>query len=192
MMETRSCSFGGGTVATEACSTSSESGDGRTIFAISPNGQLKMPRLGNYCLTVAGEGAASADIAQGADLAATSTSAQHSVKNIADADAQSYWASASDPAAPVDVQLDFGAARQIKSVEIDWEHPAQVIACSRLAGQGRWPALRQALGVAAPRHMNYKLPVGADGQVCTALLETICKEPSMWAQPCRPPPCGSV
>ena len=182
----RSCSFGGGTVATEACSTSSESGDGRAIFAISPNGQLKMPRLGNYCLTVAGEGAASADIAQGADLAATSTNAQHNVKNIADGDAQSYWASASDPAAPVDVQLDFGAARQIKSVEIDWEHPAQVIACSRLAGH------HQALGVAAPRHMNYKLPVGADGQVCTALLGTICKEPSMWAQPCRPPPCGSV
>jgi hypothetical protein len=50
------------------------------------------------------------------------------VKNIADGDAQSYWASASDSAAPVDVLLDFGAARQIKSVEIDWEHPAQVIA----------------------------------------------------------------
>jgi len=184
------CSSGGGTVATDACSTSSESGDGRAIFSITPNGQLKMPRLGNYCLTVMGEGAASAHIAQAADLAATSTNAQHIVKNIADGDAQSYWASASDPAAPVDVQLDFGEAKQIKSVEIDWEHPAQVITWSRLAGS--WPALRQALGVAAPRRMNYKWPMGAGGKVCTALLETIYKEPSMWAQPCPPPPCGSV
>jgi hypothetical protein len=77
MVENRSCSSGGGSVATDVCSTSSESGDGRTVFSFTPNGQLKMPRLGNYCLTVAGEGAASADIAQGADLAATSTNAQH-------------------------------------------------------------------------------------------------------------------
>jgi hypothetical protein len=27
----------------------------------------------------------------------------------------------------VDVQLDFGMAKQIKAVEIDWEHPAQVL-----------------------------------------------------------------
>jgi hypothetical protein len=43
-----------------------------------------------------------------------------------DGDAQSYWASGSDPAARVDVQLDFGAAKQIKTIEIEWEHPAQV------------------------------------------------------------------
>ena len=85
-----------------------------------------MPRLGNYCVTMAGEGAAGSDIAQGSDLTATSTNGQHNVKNAADGDAQSYWASASDPAAPVDVQLDFGDAKHIKSIEIDWEHPAQV------------------------------------------------------------------
>ena len=43
----------------------------------------------------------------------------------ADGDAQSYWASGPDPASRVDVQLDFGATKQIKAVEIDWEHPAQ-------------------------------------------------------------------
>ena len=128
------------------CSAPAESGDGRAVFAMMPSGQLKMPRLGNYCLTVAGEGVADADIAQGADVTATSANAQHVVEHIAgesdggwlfrascifsclraDGDAQSYWASGPDPASRVDVQLDFGTSRQIKAVEIDWEHPAQV------------------------------------------------------------------
>ena len=109
----------------EACSASAESGDGRTVFAMTPNGQLKMPRVGNYCLTMAGDGAVDANIAPGAALAATSSSAEHAVKNAADGDAQSYWASGFDPKGPVDVQLDFGAAKRIKSIEIEWEHPAQ-------------------------------------------------------------------
>ena len=109
----------------EAYGGSAESGDGRTVFSLTPGGQLKMPRLGNYCVTMAGEGAASSDIAQGADLTATSTNAQHNVRSITDGDAQSFWASASDPTTPVDVQLDFGEMKHIKSVEIEWEHPAQ-------------------------------------------------------------------
>ena len=35
----------------EACSSSSESSDGRTVFSMTPGGQLKMPRL-NVCLLV--------------------------------------------------------------------------------------------------------------------------------------------
>lgn len=38
-------------------------GDGRTVFAVSGNGQLKMPRIGNYCLTLVGD--SDADVAQG-------------------------------------------------------------------------------------------------------------------------------
>ena len=41
----------------DACSDSVESGDGRSVFAITANGQLKMPRLGNYCVTLLGDGA---------------------------------------------------------------------------------------------------------------------------------------
>merc|ERR1719486_1611334 len=67
---------GGGAFAMEACSASAESGDGRTVFSLTPGGQLKMPRLGNYCVTMAGESAASSDIAQGADLTATSSNGQ--------------------------------------------------------------------------------------------------------------------
>ena len=66
-----------------ACSASAEAGDGRGVFAVTPNGQLKMPRLGNYCLTVVGDGAADADVAQGADVTATSSNSQHAVEHIA-------------------------------------------------------------------------------------------------------------
>ena len=108
------------------CSTAAASDDGRTVFAPSPNGQLKMPRMGNYCLTLVGDSPSGSNVAQGADVAATSSNSEHAVKNIADADAQSFWASSNDPTAPVDVQLDFGATQQINSIQIDWEHPAQV------------------------------------------------------------------
>lgn len=97
---------------------------------MAPNGQVKMPRMGNFCLTMVGDGAAEADIAPGADASATSSNAQHAIKNAADGDSQSYWASGSDPESAVDVQFDFGATKQIKTVEIDWESPAQ--ACHTL------------------------------------------------------------
>ena len=44
----------------EPCSISTELGDGRTVFALTPSGQLKMPHVGNYCVSFAGEGAARA------------------------------------------------------------------------------------------------------------------------------------
>ena len=121
------CSIGGGALTFDQCSTSASSGDGRTVFAASPNGQLKMPRIGNYCLTLTG-GGDDADIAQSAVAAASSSNIQHGVKSIADANAQSYWASGNDPKAPVDLQLDFGTMQTMKAISIEWEHPAQ--ACS--------------------------------------------------------------
>ena len=59
-------------LAMEPCSVSTESGDGRTFFALTPSGQLKMPHVGNYCVSFAGEGAAGADISRGANVDATS------------------------------------------------------------------------------------------------------------------------
>ena len=127
VMSVLAFSSNGGSFVTEACGSLSESGDGRSVFSLTPSGQLKMPRLGNYCVTLAGESAAGQDIAPSAAITATSSAGDHHVKNIADGDAKSYWASASDPAAPVDLQFDFGERKQIKSVEIEWEHPAQVL-----------------------------------------------------------------
>ena len=81
-----------------------------------------MPRLGNYCVTFLGD-AALANAAPTADASATSSDSQHTVDQLTDADAATYWASSAD--SPVDVQLDFGSVTQIKAVEIDWERPAQ-------------------------------------------------------------------
>lgn len=44
----------------EECSSNAESTDGRTVFAVTANGQLKMPRLGNFCVTMLGDGASRA------------------------------------------------------------------------------------------------------------------------------------
>ena len=60
----------GGSLSMQACSATPEGGDGRTVFAAQANGQLKMPKMGNYCLTALGEAAAKADIASGADVSA--------------------------------------------------------------------------------------------------------------------------
>ena len=59
-----------------------------------------------------------------------------------DGDTHSYWASAPDPVSRVDVQLDFGTAKQIKVIEVDWEHPAQVhqIICWHVFGAPRLSA----------------------------------------------------
>jgi len=129
---------GGGMLAMAPCSTSA--GDGRDVFAMTSSGQLKMPRVGSYCLTVAGEGAVDANIAQAAEVTATSSNAQHAVEHIADGDAQTWWSSATDPASRVDVQLDFGATKQIKAVEIEWEHPAQAFEL-QVASGGKWATI---------------------------------------------------
>ena len=92
------------------------------------NGQMQMPRMGNFCLSMVGNGAAEADVALGADVSATSSSAQHVVKNAVDGDAHSFWASGSDPTSGVDLHMDLGVTKHIRAVEIDWEYPAQ--ACS--------------------------------------------------------------
>lgn len=104
--------------------TPAEGGDGRSEFALTSSGQLKMPRLGNYCVTFLGD-AVLANAAPTADASATSSDSQHTVDQLTDANAATYWASSADPASPVDVQLDFGSVTQIKAVEIDWERPAQ-------------------------------------------------------------------
>ena len=84
------CSTAGGALQMEECSTSVESGDGRSVFATTPSDQIKMPRLGNYCLTMSGDGATKLDIGPSADVSATSTSAQHSANSIVDGNSDSH------------------------------------------------------------------------------------------------------
>ena len=60
----------------QACSATPEGSDGRTVFATQANGQLKMPKMGNYCLTMLGDAATKVDIASAADV---SVAQQHLV-----------------------------------------------------------------------------------------------------------------
>jgi len=123
---------GGGVFSFAECAQA-EGVDGRSEFALTSSGQLKMPRLGNYCVTFLGD-AALANAAPTADASATSSDSQHTVDQLTDADAATYWASSAD--SPVDVQLDFGSVTQIKAVEIDWERPAQAFEIQVLNGGG--------------------------------------------------------
>ena len=109
----------------EACSSSAESSDGRSVFSMTPNGQVQLPRMGNFCLSTLGDRAIETDVALGADVSATSSNVQHVVKNAIDGDSHSFWASSSDPTATVDLHIDFGAIQNIRAVEIEWEYPAQ-------------------------------------------------------------------
>ena len=102
-------STAGGTLQMQECSSSVEASDGRSVFVATPTGQIKMPRLGNYCLTISGDGAAKLDIAPSSDVSATSSSAQHAASSIVDGSSDSHWASGFDPTSSVDVVLDFGA-----------------------------------------------------------------------------------
>jgi len=122
---------------TAPCSTAAASGDGRGIFTPMANGQLKMPHLGNYCVTMASDGATFSDLALTSTLAATSANAQHAVQNLINGDAQSYWASAFETSGPVDVQFDFGSEKQVAIIEIDWENPALAYEL-QVASAGKW------------------------------------------------------
>ena len=83
---------------------------------------LRLHLLGSWKCRVLGD-AALANAAPTADASATSSDSQHTVDQLTDGDAATYWASSAD--SPVDVQLDFGSIAHIKAVEIDWERPAQ-------------------------------------------------------------------
>jgi len=66
----------GGALRMEACSDGVEASDGRTVFSATPAGQLKMPKLGNFCLTVVGDGAAARLVVQDCSEADDNTDAR--------------------------------------------------------------------------------------------------------------------
>merc|ERR1719291_638793 len=88
---------GGGFLALQPCSQAPAAGDGRSVFAAQPNGQLKMPRLGDVCLMLDSVGATGQDIASAAPIKATSSAVGHAADAAVDPDPSSYWASDADP-----------------------------------------------------------------------------------------------
>ena len=161
----------------QECSSSAEASDGRTVFATIPNGQMKMPRMGNFCLSMMGDGAAKVDVARGADVSATSSSTQHSANNVADGSSQSFWASGFDPTSGVDMSFDFGASKVIDMIEISWEHPPLVRLFVHFISRHGFAPL---VSLCSGRHLSSKLPTAEYGAAFTRLPATISTSPNIW------------
>ena len=56
-------------MSTQDCSSEVSAGDGRGVFSSTAAGQLKMPRLGNFCVTVLGDHAVVQDCTEADDNA---------------------------------------------------------------------------------------------------------------------------
>jgi len=112
---------GGGAFALEACPTSAGATDGRYVFSPTPTGQVKMPRMGNFCLTLMGDSAVSTDVSSGAVVTATASDAQHSASSVVDGNDLTYWSSGFDPSAEVSMLVDLGAEKNIEQAVIEWE-----------------------------------------------------------------------
>ena len=106
----------GGLLQMEECASMPDASDGRSVFAATPTGQLKMPAMGNFCISVVGDGAMSSDLSKGAEAIATSSSAAHSASSAIDGSTDSYWASSLDPASAVSMDLDFGTTKIIEKI----------------------------------------------------------------------------
>ena len=111
-----------------SCRAAADARDGRGVLEPIARGQLKFSRMGNYCVSAAGE-IAGRNVAMGSKVVATSAQLGHPAGNAVDGWGRfsTYWASALDPSvkAPVDLTLDFGVSVDVASIEVHWELPAK-------------------------------------------------------------------
>lgn len=116
----------GGSLVMSSCGEGQNAADGRNVFEITPAGQLKLAKMGGYCVTSTGQ-LIEKDLAVGASAIASSNQLQHPASNAIDGDAASFWASARDPSekGPVDLIIGLGASSHISVIEVDWELPAK-------------------------------------------------------------------
>lgn len=94
-------------------------------FDVTESGQLRL-RSKDACLSQKGSFAGDEDIALKSPVHASSASDEfHGGYSAVDGQEASFWSSAANPAGSVSIEFDFGEARHLKAVEIDWEHPAE-------------------------------------------------------------------
>lgn len=106
----------------------SKPGDGRSVFELAANGQLKFARDGDYCVGQRGPAVGFVDAAIGSAVSATSSAnnAAHGARAAVDGDKRTYWASKpGDVGAPVELVIDFGSAVKLERLDVDWEFPAK-------------------------------------------------------------------
>jgi len=115
-------SAGATTLSTSDC-------EGASTWKFLPNGQAQ---VGDKCLSQAGEGSGTENVAAHVAAAATSSANadSHAAAAAVDTDDTTFWASRPGVSGPVALTIDFGEARSIDLLKIVWEFPAQSFAVS--------------------------------------------------------------
>lgn len=109
---------------------------GASTWKLLANGQVQ---VGEKCLSQAGEGAGTENVAAHAAVAATSAnSISHAAAAAVDTDDATFWASRPGDDRPVALTIDLGEARNINLMKIVWEFPAQSFVVSVSSGGPEW------------------------------------------------------
>jgi len=111
------------------CDLAAKEGDGRSAFEQLGNGQIKLGRGGEFCLSQKGTSAGIANVALGAASAASSTAdaVAHGARSAVDARAATYWASKLGDGV-AELSVDFGALVKVQAAQITWAFPAKAFA----------------------------------------------------------------
>lgn len=114
--------------------------DSASAWEAQGNGQLKLAQSGDRCLSQAGPAAGTEDVAARGAITASSSAdvAAHGANMAVDGSSSTFWASAMDPAGPVELTVDVGSQRKLASVEIAWEFPAKAFAVSISTDGVKW------------------------------------------------------
>jgi hypothetical protein len=104
------------------------------------NGQLKLARAGDYCLSQEGPAAGVEDAAGRGAVTASSTAdaTAHGANMAVDGSSNTFWASALDPAGPVTVTVDLGSLRKLTAIAIEWEFAAKSYTVSVSTDGTKW------------------------------------------------------
>lgn len=111
--------------------------EGASTWKFLPNGQAQ---VGDKCLSQAGEGSGTENVAAHVAAAATSSANfdSHAAAAAVDTDDTTFWASRPGVVGPIALTIDFGEARSIDLLKILWEFPAQSFAVSVAVGDSEW------------------------------------------------------
>jgi len=132
-MDHKCMSVAGDAVVQSAC-------DGAASWEAQGNGQLKLGQAGDRCLSQKGSTSGMEDVAARGAIACSSSAdvVAHGANMAVDGSSNTFWASALDPAGPVELTADVGGQRKLSEMQIDWEFPAKAFSVSVSVDGVKW------------------------------------------------------
>jgi len=114
--------------------------DGGSTWQMQGNGQLKLGRSGEQCLSQRGSAAGAEDVAARSAISASNSfdTIGHGANMAVDGSSSTFWASELDPESPVAITIDLGGARKLNAAEIVWEFPAKAFTVSVSTDGVKW------------------------------------------------------